>query len=81
MRADNCLRLLTIRLGSNFQVGVVQWQVHSAQILGDKLIAKNKKEMLTTDERFVLVRFRFPESGQRPVGVRWRAAQIEKACH
>ena len=53
------------QIGKIFQVGDVQWQVHSAQILGDKLIAK--KEMLTTDERFVLVRFSFLNLGSDPV--------------
>ncbi len=53
------------QVGEIFQVGDIQWQVHSAQILGDKLIAK--KEMLTTDERFVLVRFSFLNLGSDPV--------------
>ena len=53
------------QVGQIFQVGDVQWQVHSAQILGDKLIAK--KEMLTTDERFVLVRFSFLNLGSDPL--------------
>lgn len=53
------------QIGQIFQVGDVQWQVHSAQILGDKLIAK--KEMLTTDERFVLVRFSFLNLGSDPL--------------
>ena len=53
------------QVGKIFQVGDVQWHVHSAQILGDKLITK--KEMLTTDERFVLVRFSFLNLGSDPV--------------
>lgn len=53
------------QVGKIFQVGDVQWQVHSARILGDKLTAT--KKMLTTDERFVLVRFSFLNLGSDPL--------------
>lgn len=52
-------------VGDKIRVGDVEWRVLSAESLGNELRAKN--DLLTTNERFIKVRFQFLNVGSDPL--------------
>ena len=53
-------------IGESFRVGDVQWQAISAENLGH-VVNNGKGDSLITDERFVLLRFKFLNLGSDPM--------------